>query len=205
MYIELSKSGGEDPISLTEGQSVAKGDLIAYSYGRSYFPHLHFEVRHGGTGYKRCCNPWKYLPNTDTSFEATLTLTPNYNGIECQAVVNVSVPPDQLTFNRVELHILDSSDTPQKVRFYDMCGTNSNRTKSQISNPNYLEDPNDDSSYLIRISPKKFTSYYLAQGKNAKYGFEFVDLPSGGGTVMARIIDVFNNSVSTTYSTYSCS
>ena len=45
---KLSKGGREDPISLTERQSVIKGDLIVYSYGQSYFPHLHFEVRHGG-------------------------------------------------------------------------------------------------------------------------------------------------------------
>ena len=90
------------------------------------------------------------MPNGDndySSFEATLTLTPNYDGTECQAVVNVSVPPYQLTFNRVELHILDSSDILQKVRFYDFCGTNSNRTQEQVDNSNYLEDPNDESSY----------------------------------------------------------
>ena len=114
----------------------------------------------------------------------------------------MSVPPNLLTFNRVELHILDSSDTPQKVRFYDMHGTNTNRTTSQINDQNYREDPNDASSYLIRISPKTF--FYNPDTNlpaSAEYGFEFVDLPSlaGGGRVMAKIFDVFGNSIQTDY------
>ena len=209
MYIMLSKSGGEDPITLTIGQAVKKGDLIAYSYGTS-FPHIHFEVRDGGTISKYSSNPWKYMPNSAndyTSFDtASVSLTTNYNDVECQAVVNVSVPPNLLTFNRVELHILDSSDTPQKVRFYDMHGTNTNRTKSQINDQNYREDPNDAASYLIRISPKTFTSTYLETNKPAEYGFEFVDLPllSGGGRVMAKIFDVFGTSRLTDYESYTC-
>ena len=211
MYIMLSKSGGEDPITLTIGQAVKKGDLIAYSYGTS-FPHIHFEVRDGGTVSKYSSNPWKYMPNSAndyTSFDtASVSLTTNYNNVECQAVVNVSVPPNLLTFNRVELHNLDSSDTPQKVRFYDMCGINTNRTTSQINDQNYREDPNDASSYLIRISPKPF--FYNPDTNipaSAEYGFDFVDLPSlaGGGRVMAVIFDVFGNSKSTDYFDYTCS
>ena len=210
--ISLVKSGGEDPITLPLGHNVEKGDLIAYGYRESNFVNIHFEVRDGGTISKYSSNPWKYMPNSAndyTSFDtASVSLKTNYNNVECQAVVNVSVPPNLLTFNRVELHNLDSSDTPQKVRFYDMCGINTNRTTSQINDQNYREDPNDASSYLIRISPKPF--FYNPDTNlpaSAEYGFEFVDLPSlaGGGRVMAKIFDVFGNSTPTDYFDYTCS
>ena len=208
IHVVLDKDG-EDPITLTEGQFVSKGDLIAYSNRTATLEHIHFEVRDGSLFSRDACNPWKYLPNIDndySSFEALLTLTQNSGGTECQAVVNVSVPPDQLTFNRVELHILDSSDTPQKVRFYDFCGTNRNRTQEQVDNSSYLEDPNDESSYLIHISPMFFNSQSFSKNENASWGFEFVDLPSlpGGGRVMAKIFDVFDNSLSTDYVSYNC-
>ena len=209
IHIVMNKSG-QDPITLSKNQPVSKGDLIAYSYKTNSLDHIHFEVRDGSLFSRDACNPWKYLPNNDndySSFEASLTLTPNSGGTECQTVVNVSVPPDQLTFNRVELHILDGSDTPQKVRFYDFCGTNRNRTQEQVDNSSYLEDPNDDSSYLIRISPMYFNSQSFSNNQNAAWGFEFVDLPSlpGGGRVMAKIFDMFDNSISTDYEAYSCS
>ena len=208
IHVVLDKDG-EDPIILTEGQLVSKGELIAYSNRTATLEHIQFEVRAGSLFSKDACNPWKYLPNSDndySSFEASLTLTPNYDGTECQAVVNVSVPPDQLTFNRVELHVLDSSDTPQKVRFYDFCGTNRNRTQEQVDNSSYLEDPNNGSSYLIHISPMFFNSQSFSKNENASWGFEFVDLPSlpGGGRVMAKIFDVFDNSLSTDYVSYNC-
>ena len=38
-------------------------------------------------------------------------------------VVNVSIPPDQLTMNRVELHIL-LSDGVESVRTFDFCEDN---------------------------------------------------------------------------------
>jgi murein DD-endopeptidase MepM/ murein hydrolase activator NlpD len=210
-YIHIVMSDGQNPISLTNGQSVGKGQHIAYSNGTPSLDHIHFEVRVGSYRKEYACNPWKYLPNSDndySSFEAELSLTPNYNSIDCQAVVNVSVPPNQLTFNRVELHILDSSDTPQKVRFYDMCGTNVNYTQGQVDNSTYQDDPDDySSSYLIRISPMFFNSKSYDKNERAGWGFEFVDLPllSGGGRVMAKIFDVFGNSHSNGYFNYTCS
>ena len=190
---------------------MTRGDIIAYSYRpNKSSKYIHFEVRAGGTNSPYSTNPWKFMPNGDNDYSsfdtAGLSLTPNTNDIDCQAVVNVSVPPNLLTFNRVELHIVDSSDTPQEVRFYDMHGTNSNRTTTQIGDPNYRDDPNDASSYLIRISPKTFTSSYYSQNKPAEYGFEFIDLPSlsGGGKVMAKIFDVFGNPKSTNYMVYDC-
>ena len=211
IHVVMNKSGQNPITQLAIGQSVSKGQHIAYSNGTSSLDHIHFEVRVGSVFRRDCCNPWKYLPNSDndySSFEAELSLTPNYNSIDCQAVVNVSVPPNLLTFNRVELHILDSSDTPQKVRFYDMCGTNVNHIQGQVDNSTYQDDPDDySSSYLIRISPMFFNSKSYDKNERAGWGFEFVDLPSlsGGGRVMAMIFDVFGNNKSTEFLSYTCS
>ena len=214
LHTVLSKEGGADPISLTVGQEVQKGDVIAYSHktgtGEKCFEHIHFEIRVGTVFQIDGCNPWKYLPNDAndySSFEATLSLIPNYNGIDCEAVVNVSVPPDQLTFTRVELHIIDNDDEAQEVRFFDMCGANSNHTVDEMDNWEYQDDPSDSSSYVIRISPEFFNSQSFGNDESAGYGFEFIDLPplSGSGKVMAKIFDVFGNSLMTDYATYTCS
>ena len=193
---------GADTITLTEGQTVQKGDLIAYSEGTSSLNHIQFEIRVGGLYSKNACNPWKYMPNDYSSFEATLEILPNYHAIDCEAVVNVSVSPDQLTFTRIELHIIDNNDQPQEVRFYDMCGANSNHSKAEMDDWEYQDDPSDSSSYIIRISPSTFSGTSTV----AKYGFEFVGLPllSGGAKVMAKIFDVFDNSLITVYKTYIC-
>ena len=135
MLIVMSKEGGSDPIVLTEGQQIQKGQLIAYTYGTSNLDHLEFQIRHGGRYSKHCSNPWKYMPNDVndySSFDATLSLTPNYHGIDCEAVVNVSVPQDQLTFNRIELHIVDNNDQLQEVRVYDMIGANFDHSKTAM-------------------------------------------------------------------------
>ena len=205
----MSKENGADPITLTNGQSIQKGDLIAYSYGTSSLAHIHFEIRVGGLYLKNCCNPWKYMPNSANSYSSlnsTLSLTPNYNSTNCEAVVNVSVPPDQLTFARVELHITDTSDQPQEVRFYDMCGANLNHTFAEMDDWEYQDDPSDSSSYVIRISPVKFNSQSYGKNEWASYGFEFINLPAltGSGKVMAKVFDVFGNSNSTAYQTYTC-
>ena len=206
----MSKENGADPITLTKDQTIQKGDLIAYSYGTSSLAHVHFEIRVGGLYLRHCCNPWKYMPNSANSYSSlisTLSLTPNYNSINCEAVVNVSVPPDQLTFTRVELHITDTSDQPQEVRFYDMCGANSNHTFAEMDDSEYQDDPSDNSSYVIRISPVKFNSMSYGKNEWAIYGFEFIDLPAltGSGKVMAKVFDVFGNHNSTAYQTYTCS
>ena len=195
---------GADMITLTEGQTVQKGDLIAYSKGTLSLNHTQFEIRVGGLYSKNACNPWKYMPNDAndySSFEATLDLLPNYHGIDCEAVVNVSVASDQLTFTRIELHIIDN-EQPQEVRFYDMCGANSNHSKAEMDDWEYQDDPSDSSSYIIRISPSTFSGTSTV----AKYGFEFVGLPllSGSAKVMAKIFDVFDNSLNTVYEIYTC-
>ena len=202
--------GGVDPITLTEGQKVQKGDIIGYSYNTSSLEYIHFEIREGGRYQRHSCNPWKYLPNDDndySTFAVTLDLIPNYNGIDCEAVVNVSVPPDQLTLTRIELHIIDNNDQPQEVRFYDMCGANSNHSGSEMDNWEYQHDPSDDYSYVIRISPGLFDRLSYSRHEQACYGFEFIHLPalSVSGKVMAKVFDVFDNSLSTEYETYSCS
>ena len=196
---------------VTENQWVSKGDIVAYSQGTTTFDHLHFAIR---MRYNKpdARNPWKYLPNDAndySSFDVNVTLTPNYNGINCQAVVNVSVPPDQLTFNRVELHIKDSGGNVKPVRFYDMEGANSNHTFAQMDNHVYTCDGDgvqcspDDYEIIVSI-PRRFSSASYANNEDAVYGFEFIDLPAGGGQVMATVVDVFDNSESTTWQSFTC-
>ena len=172
---------GADPITLLIGQQVQKGDLITYSYETTFLPHIHFEIRVGGRAQRHCCNPWKYLPNEDnnyTSFNAFVYLTPNYKGINCEAVVNVSIPPK-----------ISAELRPELCRY----------------RWEYKDDPEDNSSYTIRISPMKFNRFSYGRQEPAQYGFEFIDLPVlTGGKVMAKVIDVFDNSRETTYMAYSC-
>jgi len=195
-------------VNLAEGAQVMKGDLIGFTTGTSTFDFIHFDIRFGEKSPSLYCNPWKYLPNSDndyTSFDATVTLQPNYHGINCEAVVNVSVPPDQLTFNRIELHIIDSNDSPQEVQFYDMCGAVFNHSSEQLDNWEYNDDPDASSSYTICISPGLVTSRSYDRNEPATYGFEFIDLPVlTGAKVMAKVLDVFDNSQETAYMVYTC-
>ena len=181
------------------GQAVTKGQLLGHTGvdGKSGFPHLHFEIRAGRAFQKYCCDPWKYLPNADndySSFTATVTLTPNYNGIPCEAVVNVSVPPNQLTFNRIELHITNNGDTTK--REFDFCKDNFDHTFDEMENPRFEGN--------LIISPKVFSSLSYRSNKPASHGFEFLNLPSGRGTVNAKVYDVFDNVVSTSDQAYTC-
>ena len=211
IHVVMSKENDVDPISLTDGQEVQKGDVIAYSNRTATLEHIHFEIRVGGLFQRHCCNPWKYLPNPANDYSSFVTtdfsLTPNYHDIDCEAVVNVSVPPDQLTFNRIELHIFDNNNQPQEVRFFDMCGANLDHTFEDMEDWEYQEDPTDSSSYVIRISPDTFNSQSYQNGESASYGFEFIDLPalSGSGKVMAKVFDSFGNSLTTVEKTYTCS
>ena len=182
------------------GQTVRKGQLIGHTGldGRSGFPHLHFEIRAGRSWQKYCCNPWKYLPNAGndyTSFNADVTLTPNYEGKQCEAAVNISVPPYQLTLNRVELYIT-SSGTMTK-REFDFCKENFYHTLEE------LDDPEFDEQNLF-IYPGWFNSQSYRKKEKASILFVFNSLPSGGGTIQAKAYDVFENVVSTGERMYTC-
>lgn len=136
-----------------------------------------------------CCNPWKYLPNNDdTSFNAAIELHPNYNGMNCEAVVNVSVPPDRLTMNRIELHIAGPAcDT---VRVFDFCEDNLDHTLAEMDDPLFEEN--------LLISPGAFSSRSFGRGERASYGFHYLSLPEcSSATLQAVAYDVFGNSVET--------
>jgi hypothetical protein len=87
-----------------------------------------------------------------------------------------------------------------------MCGANSNHSKAEMDDWEYQDDPSDSSSYIIRISPKIFNSQSFGNDESAEYGFEFINLPplSGSGKVMAKALDIFDNSINTEYKTYQC-
>ena len=190
--------------TVTEGEEVVKGQIVAYSFRSdtafSQFEHLHFEVRVGGLFQANCCNPWKYLPNVNnnyTSFAANVQLYPNYNDLNCEAVVNVSIPADQLTMNRIELHITNAGE--DSVRTFDFCEDNLDHTLAELDNP--LFEGN------LYISPGRFNSRSFERGENATYGFDFLSLPetqSSGGTLQAIAYDVFGNRVETSTMQYTC-
>ena len=198
-YIHIMNS------TVREGEEVVKGQVVAYSFRSdtafSQFEHLHFEVRVGGLFQANCCNPWKYLPNINnnyTLFAANIQLYPNYNDLNCEAVVNVSIPADQLTMNRIELHITNTG--VNNVRIFDFCEDNLDHTLAELDNP--LFEGN------LYISPGRFTSRSLERGENATYGFHFLSLPetqsAGGGTLQAIAYDVFGNRVETSTMQYTC-
>ena len=191
--------------TVTEGEEVVKGQVVAYSFRSdtafSQFEHLHFEVRVGGLFQANCCNPWKYLPNINNnyiSFAADIQLYPNYNDLNCEAVVNVSIPADQLTMNRIELHITNAE--VDSVRTFDFCEDNLDHTFADLDNP--LFEGN------LYISPGRFTSRSFERGENATYGFHFLSLPetqSGGNAILQAIAyDVFGNRVETSTMQYTC-
>ncbi len=186
-------------VTVTAGQTVTKGDLIGHTShpASNSFDHLHFEIRARGLYQRHCCNPWRYLPNSHnnyTSFTANITLAPNHN--VCDAVVNISVPPDQLTFNRIEL-IIDNG-TSVETRDYDMCEDNLTHSFSEMDKSLFEGE--------LRISPKGFSGSSYSQGEWAAYGFEFLELgPAGsGGTVTARVYDVFGNVISSDTMSNTC-
>lgn len=166
----------------------------------SQFEHLHFEVRVGGLFQANCCNPWKYLPNSNnsyTSFTADIQLYPNYNNLNCEAVVNVSIPPNQLTMNRIELHIRNTG--VESVRVFDFCEDNLNHTFDELDNPLFEQQ--------LYVSPGRFNSRSYERKENATYGFHFVNLietQPDSGTLMAVAYDVFGNRVETPWMRYAC-
>ena len=175
-------------VSVAEKQTVSKGDLLGYS-GHSTgsgFQHLHFEIRVGGYSSKYCCNPWKYLPNRDndySQFLADVEMSVDPNGQACEATVSVSVPPDQLTFNRIELHF-----NAEAIRNFDMCEDNLDHSFEDLDNPRL--DGN------IQISPEKFLSVSYLNGDWASYEFQFLDLPLTSGSCedfSVKMFDVFGN------------
>ena len=186
-------------VAVSAGMEVNKGQLIGHTGrdGRSGFPHLHFEIRAGRSYQAYCCNPWKYLPNTAntySSFTADVTLTPKYNSAanQFEAEVNVSVPPDQLTLNRIEVHVMTHSGSTY-VRKFDFCEDNFSHTLQE------MDDPMFEGNLLI--SPNRFNSRSFEKGEKASISFLFKALPSEGGTVYAKAYDVFGN-VITSQNTY---
>ena len=184
----------ENNFPKSPGKYVNKGDIIGYSNAsKSGFPHIHFEIRVGRRYQKFSCNPWKYLPNANNSFTTNFTLTANQN---CKAIVNISVPPNQLTFDRIELHV--NNGTGNHMYFYDMCYANMIYTVSDMDKVKFGDN--------LRISPKRFNSRSYGKNEWAAYGFEFFSLPqASGGTLFAKAYDVFGTSVTTAQTTYNCS
>ena len=183
--------------SVSANQNVHKGQLIGRSGASSSgFPHLHFEIRVGRRYEKFSCNPWKYLPNPNNdyfAFTANFSLT---SPRSCKAIVNISVPPNQLTFDRLELHVDYGSGDHMYV--YDMCYAN------MIYHDNNVMDRVKFGDNL-RISPRRFNSQSYGKNEWAAYGFEFFNLPEASpGTMYAKAYDVFGNSVRTASTTYNC-
>ena len=186
-------------VTVFVNQQVTKGQLIGHTSHpeSSGFDHLHFEIRVGRRFQRNCCNPWKYLPNANndySTFNAALSVTSNQ---ACKATVNVAVPPDQLTFDRVELHVNFGEGDHMYV--YDMCQENLIYTLEDMDDPEFGDN--------LEIFPAKFSSQSYANNEPAAYTFEFFDLPStpmSGGTMYAKAYDVFGNSVTTVSGVYHC-
>lgn len=178
---------------------VRQGDLLGHTdvdeRASQPFPHLHFEIRERGRFQRNCCHPWKYLPTPNEvseSFEAEVQLIPNPDGALCVVNVTVSVPPDRLTFNRVQLQV---SSRLQPYEF-DFCEANlANEDPSILDDP-YFED-------FLHIAPSRFSSRSFERNEHAEYIFHFYNLvPSE--TVYATACDAYGNCVRTEEVGYSC-
>ena len=78
-YIHFT--GHADSIFVTVGQYVNKGDEIMYvgSTGNSTGPHLHFEVRIGGSGYSNKVDPLPYITSDKEPVQQNNTNNNNTN------------------------------------------------------------------------------------------------------------------------------
>ena len=179
--------------AVTMGQNVAKGQLIGYSsHSQSGFEHLHFEICVGRPNMINCCNPWKYLPNADndySSFKANVTRS----STACNVTVNISVPNNQLTFNRIELHV--DYGKGNHVHEYDMCQESLIYTPRDMDKRKFRDN--------VEIFPGRFTRRSYDRNEHPEYRFEYFKLPQADGTMYAKVYDVFSNSVTTTQHPYS--
>ena len=80
-------TGHADSIFVTVGQYVNKGDEIMYvgSTGNSTGPHLHFEVRIGGSGYSNKVDPLPYITSDKEPVQQNNT---NNNNTNIQTNIN---------------------------------------------------------------------------------------------------------------------
>ena len=114
-------------------------------------------------------------------------------------MVNVTVPHDQLTLNRIELHSDDGQTTD--VRVYDMCAANLVHSIAVMDDSLFEEN--------LYNSVAWFNSKSYGISEPDMYGFEFFNLPQtkaqNGGIVWARVLDVFGNTLlSSAHSFYEC-
>eukprot|EP00899_Mesostigma_viride_P019583 jgi/Mesvir1/27626/Mv07358-RA.1 len=186
-YLHISQSF----VSL--GQAVSKGEVIGLS-GASVneYDHLHFEIRR--TYYSSdALNPWRALPynGSDSLTVTTLDLTPAVGGTY-NITVNVSVAPYDLTFNRIEIFLLDGQGAnltrnPTQKWHYDI-------EEANAAEPNeiLLDNPFLDG---ILIAPGKFQnkSHTTVPQTRCSYVFTFVnrDVPLETVTILATGTSVF--------------
>lgn len=187
----------QENTTVTPGQQVTKGQLIGYSsHSASGFEHLHFEIRVGRPNSVNCCNPWKYLSNANNSYNS-FTANVSLASKTCKATVNISVPNNQLTFNRIELHV-DYGRGDHMFK-YDMCQENLIYNRKDMDKVKFRDN--------LKIYPTRFTRLSYHRNEHPAYRFEFFDLPhnlTSGGTVYAKAYDVFGNSVTTPQHPYNC-
>ncbi|GIV95446.1 MAG: hypothetical protein KatS3mg057_0103 [Herpetosiphonaceae bacterium] len=132
------------------GQLVGIGEPVALSgSSASGFPHLHFEIRQGGTSRAHAINPLRYLPYTDT-VSHTISIT---DILPTNAVwVQVSAPAYELDINRVTLVVRELATNrvvDQRVLDYE------ERNRMYNGDPDLLDIPDLDD---ILIQPHRFTS-----------------------------------------------
>ena len=188
-----------------EGLSISKGQLIGRTGQTNDFDHLHFEIRAGGLRQDSNCNPWKFLPCEGcSSFNVNLTVIPNEGGEDCSVMVQVSVPPNQLTFNRVRL--LATGGMINYDKNFDLCSHNKYYTNNPTYSPSRLDNP-FLIDYPLMIIPHFFNSQSFSKNQWSATDYNFKTLPvvpGDTGMVTAYVYDVFDNEVLSSPVNYSC-
>ena len=192
-YIHLNESFLKN---MNQSDFVPKGTLIGLTGETASLPHLHFEIRAGSLFSGHACNPWKYLPcNHCSPFRANATITFEQRGVNCSARVQVSVPPNQLTFLAVQLEI--TGGTSSYNRTVDLCEANIYHT----NNPSYSTTRLDDNTVIpnLIIEPQFFNSASYGRNEWSAVDYIFLNLPSVQdeemGEVVATAFDVFGETV----------
>ncbi|WP_437671801.1 M23 family metallopeptidase [Sorangium sp. So ce131] len=154
------------------GEQVGRGQHIAYTglAATSLFPHLHFEMREGGTMKEYCVHPLRFLP-TPPGLPPAIALRRTDDGATSSPSVEVEATLPGVAPGLVEVAVSTSDRSTGEIieeRVFDYDAWN----REYSSDEHDASTIDDQSRAGIRIEPAKFN----AQSSTYVILFRFVDM-----------------------------